>query len=51
MAEWVNGFENFLARSCRPGYFSSNSHSVAVDEVDKWIEQVNAMGIKSISAC
>jgi protein tyrosine/serine phosphatase len=46
--EWVNGFENSLARSSRPGYFSSNPQSVPGDEVDEWIEQAKSMGIKSI---
>jgi len=48
MTEWVDGFENSLARSSRPGYSSPNPYLVPVDEVDKWVKQAKAMGIKGI---
>jgi protein tyrosine phosphatase (PTP) superfamily phosphohydrolase (DUF442 family) len=49
MARWdprlVEGTERILARSARPGY---PSESVPVDDVDRWVKQVRAIGVKSI---
>ena len=37
-----------LARSHRPGYLGERRRTVSRDEVDEWLEEVRAFGIKSI---
>lgn len=46
MFTWV--IENKLARGQRPGYEGERGTHVATDQVDEWIEEVNALGVRSI---
>jgi protein tyrosine phosphatase (PTP) superfamily phosphohydrolase (DUF442 family) len=46
MPEWV--IDEQLACSHRPGYYGESSSEVSKDEVDEWIEDVRAFGIRSI---
>jgi protein tyrosine phosphatase len=43
--QWVEGLENVLARSPRPGY---GSLDVPAESVNTWLVSVNRMGIQSI---
>lgn len=45
MVEWV--IEDFLARSCRPGYSGVDAET-SQSEVDSWLGTLRRMGIKSI---
>ena len=46
MPAWV--IPQALARSCRPGYSGERGRLVSIAEVDAWIAEVRALGIKSI---
>jgi protein tyrosine phosphatase (PTP) superfamily phosphohydrolase (DUF442 family) len=46
MATWV--VENALARGRRPGYTGERGRLVPQDEVDAWLRETKACGIKSI---
>ena len=46
LPEWV--VPSVLARSSRPGYPGERGGSVPADVVDRWLEEVRALGIHSI---
>ena len=46
MPTWV--IPQVLARGSRPGYLGDRAHLVTRAEVDAWIAEANALGIKSI---
>ncbi len=46
MPAWV--VKNALARGGRPGYSGERGRSVRQDEVDAWVSETRAFGIKSI---
>jgi protein tyrosine phosphatase (PTP) superfamily phosphohydrolase (DUF442 family) len=46
MPTWV--IPQSLARSSRPGYSGECGRSVSIAEVDAWIAEVRALGVKSI---
>lgn len=46
MATWV--VENALARGSRPGYAGERGRAVPQGEVDAWLRETKAFGIKSI---
>jgi len=46
MCTWA--IDNVLARSCRPGYYGERGLPVPKGDVDAWIGEVTALGIRSI---